>query len=334
MKSRTLISVAAVLMLGATAGCGGGGGSPEADAAAKAHGPINIWYSNNAQEVAWGKQMVAAWNAAHPTEKVDRAGDPGGQVLGGGHRRRDHGRQRTVPDLQHLPGGGAELPAAGRPGAARATSPTAPATSRRAPGPAANQYKSPDGKYYQLPWKSNPVMIFYNKKEFAKAGISTTDAPAGHATAQFLDYRQEAGVLGRGEVRHLPVAVAASSSSRGSTSTRCTRPRAAESSWSRTRRPRSTPTPGRAVAGFWQQMYAQNLAGKETYNGDSFADGTAAMAIVGPWAIAATRARSTGAWCRCRPSRAARTTRHRRSATPRTSACTPPARTAAPPGTS
>ena len=43
---------------------------------------------------------------------------------------------------------------------------------------------------------------------------------------------------------------------------------------------------GQAVAGFWRQMYAQNLAGDESYNGDPFADGTAAMAIVGPWAIA------------------------------------------------
>jgi multiple sugar transport system substrate-binding protein len=33
-------------------------------------------------------------------------------------------------------------------------------------------------------------------------------------------------------------------------------------------------------------LYAQNLAGDESYNGDPFADGTAAMAIVGPWAIA------------------------------------------------
>ena len=43
---------------------------------------------------------------------------------------------------------------------------------------------------------------------------------------------------------------------------------------------------GQAVAAFWQQLYAENLAGKETYNGDPFADGTSAMAIVGPWAIA------------------------------------------------
>jgi multiple sugar transport system substrate-binding protein len=43
---------------------------------------------------------------------------------------------------------------------------------------------------------------------------------------------------------------------------------------------------GRAVAGFWHTIYADGLAGKETYNGDSFADGVAAMSIVGPWAIA------------------------------------------------
>ena len=29
-----------------------------------------VWYSNNAEEVAWGKKMVAAWNQAHPNEKV------------------------------------------------------------------------------------------------------------------------------------------------------------------------------------------------------------------------------------------------------------------------
>ncbi len=80
MKSRTLPSIAAVLLLAATAACGGGGNSPAADTAAKAHGPINIWYSNNAQEVAWGKQMVAAWNTAHPTETVSAQEIPAGQT--------------------------------------------------------------------------------------------------------------------------------------------------------------------------------------------------------------------------------------------------------------
>ena len=40
------------------------------------------------------------------------------------------------------------------------------------------------------------------------------------------------------------------------------------------------------MADFWRQMYEQKLAPSEPYKGDSFADGKAAMAIVGPWAIA------------------------------------------------
>jgi multiple sugar transport system substrate-binding protein len=43
---------------------------------------------------------------------------------------------------------------------------------------------------------------------------------------------------------------------------------------------------GKAVWDFWAQMYADGYAPKEKYNGDSFADQKAAMAVVGPWAIA------------------------------------------------
>jgi multiple sugar transport system substrate-binding protein len=43
---------------------------------------------------------------------------------------------------------------------------------------------------------------------------------------------------------------------------------------------------GKAVAGFWKAMYDGGLAPREKYSGDSFADKKAAMAIVGPWAIA------------------------------------------------
>ena len=42
---------------------------------------------------------------------------------------------------------------------------------------------------------------------------------------------------------------------------------------------------GVAVGQFWRTMYAEKLAPQEKYNGDSFKDGEAAMAIVGPWAI-------------------------------------------------
>ena len=139
----------------------------------------------------------------------------------------------------------------------------------------------------------------------------------------------------RGQVRHLSRRRRASSSSPGSTSTRCTRPRAAASSWSRTARRRSTPTAGKAVADFWQQLYDENLAGKETYNGDSFADGIAAMAIVGPWAIAVYKGKvDWGVVPVPTPQGSSAHQIHDVQRREERRACTPPARTAAPPGTS
>ena len=36
----------------------------------------------------------------------------------------------------------------------------------------------------------------------------------------------------------------------------------------------------------FETLYKENLASKEVYHGDSFADGKSAMALAGPWAIA------------------------------------------------
>lgn len=75
MHRRTLKALALTAALSTTlalAACGGGGGGGSSDSGAeKAKGPITVWYSNNEQEVAWGKAMVAKWNEAHPDEKVD-----------------------------------------------------------------------------------------------------------------------------------------------------------------------------------------------------------------------------------------------------------------------
>ena len=115
-RIRLWIAVVATLGL-ALVGCGGGGGQ-SADKAAQAKGPIKIWYSNNADEVKWGKAVVAAWNQAHADRAGDRRGDPGRQELRGGHRGLDHGREHPLPDLQHRAGRGAAVPEAGRAGGA------------------------------------------------------------------------------------------------------------------------------------------------------------------------------------------------------------------------
>ena len=61
-KRRIAISlITAGIVAGTLAACGSsGGGSTDA---MKTHGPITIWYSNNTQEVQWGKSMVSAWKS-------------------------------------------------------------------------------------------------------------------------------------------------------------------------------------------------------------------------------------------------------------------------------
>src|SRR5664279_2859167 len=281
MKRPAQFATVLTVTLGVAA-CGGGAATSGADAA-KAHGPISIWYSNNAQEVAWGKQAVAAWNGTHPKEKVSAQEIPAGKSS-----------EEVI---------GASITAGSEPCLIYNTSPASVPTFqaqgglvplddfsdgasyiKARTGSAAAQYKSPDGKYYQLPWKSNPVMIFYNKTEFAKAGLSTT-APPLSTYSQFLATAKTLVSSGAAKYAIYP----APSSEFYQSWYDFYAMYAAESGGKQliqNGKATFNDAAGRAVAGFWKQMYANNLAGKETYNGDSFADGTAAMAIVGPLAIA------------------------------------------------
>lgn len=77
IKPRARIAAILGLALGVAA-CGGGGGV-SARTATEAYGPITIWYSNNAAEVAWGEQVVASWNKSHPDQQVSGEQIPSGQ---------------------------------------------------------------------------------------------------------------------------------------------------------------------------------------------------------------------------------------------------------------
>jgi multiple sugar transport system substrate-binding protein len=283
MKLRIPLAGAAVSSLVlAIAGCIGGDDS-SATGAATARGAIDIWLSNNPQEVAWGRQVVGAWNAAHPAEKVTAQEIPAGQtseavisasiIAGNAPCLIYNTSPAAVPNFQ-AQGGLVPLDdfADG----------TSYVTARS--GVLGAQYKSPDGKFYQLPWKSNPVMLFYNKTAFAKAGISTTAPPLATYT-DFLATSQK--LVSSGAARY---AIFPSPSSQFFQSWFDFYPMyVAESGQQLVVDSKATfdSDAGRAVAGLWQQLYAQNLAGKEAYTGDAFADGTAAMASVGPWAVTA-----------------------------------------------
>ena len=282
--NRTVTAAALLtLALGATA-CGGDSGESGAssdDLAVK--GPIKIWLSNNPEELAWGKAMVEAWNADHPKEKVTAQEIPAGksseEVIGAAITAGNapclvwNTSPAAVPQFQKQGGlvalddfpGGTEYV-------------------ETRTGDGAEQYKSPDGKYYQLPWKANPVMIFYNKDLMKKAGVDPENPPLS-TYDDFLATSEKIVSSGAAQAAIWPAP-----SSEFFQSWFDFYPLYAAQSGGKQLVEDGKATfnspDGQAVANFWAEMYEKGYAPKEKYNGDSFADGKAAMSIVGPWAIA------------------------------------------------
>ena len=282
MKLRAIVVGALTLSMGLAA-CGSGAAPSSTKGATLSYGPISIWYSNNAQEITWGEQEVAAWNSLHPTQKVTGQQIPASQsseevisaaITAGSEPCLIYNTApAAVPDFQQA---GGLVPLNDFPGAVSYI--------QTRTGSLASMYKSPDGQYYQMPWKSNPVVIFYNKTEFAKAGISTTNPPLS-TYSEFLATAQK--LVSSGAAKY---AIYPSPSSEFYESWYDFYPLYAAESGGKLLVENGKATfdspAGQAVAAFWAQLYKENLAGTATVTGDTFADGTAAMAIVGPWAIA------------------------------------------------
>ena len=281
MRTRKITTSLVALALGMTAAaCGGDSGD---SGATESTGPIKVWLSNNPEEVAWGKAMVKEWNAEHPDQKVTAQEIPAGktseEVIGAAITAGNapclvfNTSPAAVPQFQKQGGlvplddfeGGSDY------------------VEQRS-GDVAEQYTSEDGKYYQIPWKSNPVMIFYNKDLLKKAGVDPENPPlATHD--EFLETSRKIVDSGAADAAIWPAP-----SSEFFPSWFDFYPLYAAETGGKQLVEDGEATfdseEGRTVADFWAQMYADGLAQKEVYNGDSFADEKAAMAIVGPWAIA------------------------------------------------
>jgi len=281
MRRRTAlaISLLAVGAIALTACSGGGGGG---SSAGTGRGDITIWYSNNEQEVEWGKQMVEAWNADHPDEQIKGQEIPAGksseEVIGAAITAGNapcliyntapsavgqFEKQGGLVDLSKIEDGASYI--------------------EERSGDVAQQYQNPDGDYFQMPWKSNPVVIFYNKKIFAKAGLDP-DHPSLGTYDQFLDTARKLVKSGAAKwainpsptsqffhanFDFYPLYAAATGGKQIVEDGKAT----------------FADQAGYDVADFWATMYKDNYSSKEQFQGDSFAQGYAAMAIVGPWAV-------------------------------------------------
>ncbi|MFF5173224.1 extracellular solute-binding protein [Micromonospora sp. NPDC000089] len=279
---RTLPALLLATTLVLAAGCDGSGGGGDAEAANAARGPIDIWLSNNKEELAWGTAMVEAWNAQHADQKVTAQEIPAGtsseEVIGAAITAGNapclifNTAPAAVPQFQKQ--GGLVALDSFDGGAGYVTERT---------GATAEQYKSPDGKFYQLPWKSNPVMIFYNKAIFAKAGLDP-ERPALATYDEFLTAARKIKSSGAAQAAIYPAPTSEFFQSWFDFYPLFAAETDGKQLVDKNKATFNSPE-GQRVAEFWKTLYAEGLAPKEKYNGDSFGDGKAAMAIVGPWAI-------------------------------------------------
>jgi multiple sugar transport system substrate-binding protein len=279
-KATATLGLTFALALSAAA-CGGdsGGGSE----ATTAKGPIKIWLSNNPEEIAWGKQMVAAWNAKNPKETVTAQEIPAGktseEVIGAAITAGNapclvfNTSPAAIPQFQKQ-GGLVALD----------SFPDGKQYVETRTGAVAEQYKSPDGKYYQIPWKSNPVMIFYNKDLLKKAGVDPKNPPLA-TYDEFLATSAKIVSSGGAEAAIWPAPTSEFFQSWFDFYPLFAAETGGKQLVEDAKATFNSPE-GQAVAGFWKTMYDKGYALKEKYNGDSFADEKAAMSIVGPWAIA------------------------------------------------
>ena len=282
MKRPLLVLTATLATAGMLAACGGGTATPKAGDAAAATGPIKIWYSNNPNEVAWGEQVVEAWNADHADEQVTGQEIPAGrsseEVIGAAITAGNtpcliyNTAPVAVPQFQKQ-GGLVDL----------STFPDGAEYIETRTGEAAEQYRSSDGDYYQMPWKSNPVMFFYNKAIMTKAGIDPENPPLA-TYEEFLATART--IVSSGAAQY---AINPSPASEFYQSWFDFYPMyAAESGGSLLVEDDAstfTEKEGTAVADFWRTVYDEKLAGNEPYTGDAFADGITAIASAGPWAV-------------------------------------------------
>jgi multiple sugar transport system substrate-binding protein len=133
---------------------------------------LKYWCAPNAEEIELARMLVDKWNKLHPTIQVEVQPLPAGQsseevllaAIAGG----------TTPDVcsNIWPGAVAEyVKAGGLVPLDEFPDFDSVITARKVTADLLESMRSKDGHFYQLPWKTNPVMLLYNVKILKKSGV-------------------------------------------------------------------------------------------------------------------------------------------------------------------
>lgn len=285
---RTLVLVVLLMAL-ILAACGGdtqpgpgSGASGDAGAGGAGTGSIDIWYSNNPEEIEWAQGVVEAWNSEHADQQVSAqeipAGDSSEEVIRASITAGNtpcliyNTSPAAVPSFEQA---GGLVPLDQFEGAT--------ALIEERVGDVAAQYQSPDGQHHQMPWKANPVMVLYNKDMFEEAGLDPEDPPLS-TFDEFLETSRTLVDEGAADAAIYP-----------SPTSQFFQPWfdfypwfAAETDGTQLvvdGAPQFTSDAGIMVAETWRTLYEEGLSPREEFQGDAFAEGVSAMSSAGPWAV-------------------------------------------------
>ena len=183
MTTRPGIGLLAALLL--CSGCGARDERPSTQTEAV---ELTYWPAPNPQEVRLADSLVRLWNARHPEIQVRMQPIPVSQsteevllaAIAGG----------TTPDVcsNIQPGALYDYTRAGGLVALDRFPGFDTLARNRVDSALLETFRSPDGHFYQLPWKSNPVMMFVNLRLMREAGIERVPA----TYSEYLDAARKA----------------------------------------------------------------------------------------------------------------------------------------------
>lgn len=246
---------------------------------------LTYWCAPNPDEINLASELVGEWNRIHPQLQVKLQPIPASvsseEVLLAAIAG------KTTPDIcsNMWPGAMDEFITAGGLIALDQFPDFRNYLTTRVPAELLESFRAPDGHFYQIPWKTNPIMMMYNCRMLRAAGVTkvprtyseylaaarlvTRDTDGDGRIDQWMGFRDIRPIWWQRLFDFYPFYIAAS----GGQTLFAGREaifgnRAAEQ-----------------VLGFFQELYRAGFYPMTTFQGDNFLSEHLATQFVGPWSV-------------------------------------------------
>jgi len=246
---------------------------------------LTYWCSSNQNEINLAQELVDQWNAEHPDIQVLLQPIPASQsseevllaAIAG----------KTTPDIcsNIWPGAMDDFTGAGGLVRLNEFPDFFDVMASRIPMELLNAFQSPDSHFYQIPWKTNPIMVMYNVTLFREAGIEnppktyseymeaarliTKDLDGDGDFDQWMGYRDIRPIWWQRFFDYYTFYIAASGGK--------TLFNKSDIIFSN--------DASVQVFQFFQDLYAKGYYPRTTFQGDQFVAGKLATQFVGPWNV-------------------------------------------------